>query len=56
MSRQNDLLRMSNEYAVDLASIRGSSIRTVTSGSARQSALIRSKMSFGISTGVPSRE
>jgi hypothetical protein len=56
MSRQNDLLRMSNECAVDLAVTREASTLTVTSGSARQSALIRSKMSFGISTGVPSRK
>jgi hypothetical protein len=48
--------RMSNECAVDLAVTRGASILTVTSGSASQSRLIRSKMSFGISTGALSRE
>lgn len=35
MSKQNDLRRISNEYAVDRALIRDSSTWTVTSGSAR---------------------
>ncbi len=56
MSRQNDLRRMSNECAVDVAVTREASTRTVTSGSARQSVLMRSKMSSGISTGALSRE
>jgi hypothetical protein len=50
MSKQNDLRRMSNEWGVGRSLIRGSSIRTVTSGNLTQSALTRSKMSFGIST------
>ena len=55
-SKQNDLRRMSNEWAVELSLIRDSSIRTVTSGSLTQSELTRSKMSFGISTVGLSRE
>ena len=51
-SKQNDLRRMSYDRAVDLSGTRDSSIRTVTSGSARQSMLIRSTMSAGISTGA----
>src|ERR1700761_672992 len=54
-SRQNDLRRMSNEYAVDLCLMSESSTRTVTSGSARQSVRTRSRMSSGISTGGESR-
>jgi hypothetical protein len=56
MSKQNDLWRMSNECAVDRVVIREASTRTVTSGRARQSALTRSKMSFGIFTGPLSHE
>ena len=56
MSRQNDLLRISNERAGDLVVTREASTLTVASGSARQSALLRPKMSFGISTRAPSRE
>lgn len=52
MSKQNDLRRISNECAVDLAWIREASTLTVTSGSVRQSALTHSKMPFGISTGL----
>jgi hypothetical protein len=40
---------MSNDRAVDLAVVRESSIRTVTSGSARHSVRIRSTMSSGTS-------
>ena len=54
-SKQNDLRRMSNECAVDLALVRDSSTRTVTSGSARQSARTRSTMSSGTSTGALTR-
>ncbi len=43
------------EYAVDLVLVRDSSPRTVTSGSARQSAPIRSTTSSGISTGSLTR-
>src|SRR6201996_1225235 len=50
-SRQNDLRRMSNEYAADLFLINESSTRTVTSGSTRQSVRTRSRMSSGSSTG-----
>lgn len=46
-SKQNDLWRISNEYAVDRAGRFDSSTRTVTSGSARQSARTRSLMSRG---------
>jgi hypothetical protein len=56
MSKQNDLWRISNECAVDRALIREASTRTVTSRNARQSALTRSKMPFGISTGPLSSE
>ena len=55
-SKQNDLRRMSNECAVDLAVLRDSSTRTVTSGSARHSVRIRPTMSAGISTGALTRE
>ena len=56
MSRQNDLRRMSNEYAVDLFLFSESSTRTVTSGSARHSVRIRSTMCSGTSTGAFTRE
>lgn len=45
----------SNEYAVDLASIRDSSTPAVTSGSPRQSVRTRSSMPCGISTGALAR-
>jgi hypothetical protein len=51
-SKQNDRRRMSYDHAVDLALLRDRSTRTVTSGSARHSALIRSTMSAGTSTGA----
>ena len=49
MSKQNDLRRISNECAVDLALISEASTRTVTSGSVRHSVLTRSNMSCGTS-------
>src|ERR1700691_794773 len=52
-SKQNDLRRMSNDRAVDLALVSEPSTRTVTSGSASHSARIRSTMSSGTSTGAP---
>jgi hypothetical protein len=52
-SKQNDLRRMSNDRAVDLALVSEPSTRTVTSGSVRHSARIRSTMSSGTSTGGP---
>src|ERR1700678_2848428 len=52
-SRQNDLRRMSNDRAVDLALVSEPSTRIVTSGSARHSARICSTMSSGTSTGAP---
>ena len=55
-SKQNDLRRMSNECAVDLALVSEPSTRTVTSGSARHSVRTRSKMSSGTSTGALTRE
>ena len=55
MSRQNDRRRMSNECAADLSRTSGWSTRTVTSGSARQSMLTRSRISSGSSTGAFSR-
>jgi hypothetical protein len=55
MSRQNDLRRTSNEYALDLCVMSDSSTRTLTSGSARHSVLTRSTMSSGTSTGALAR-
>ena len=49
-SRQNDLRRISNECAVDLALISEALTRTVTSGSVRHSVLTRSNISCGTST------
>jgi hypothetical protein len=54
-SKQNDLRRMSNECAADLALASEASTRTVTSGSARHSLLTRSKMPSGTSIGEPAR-
>ena len=54
-SKQNDFRRISNDSAVDLALVRDSSSRTVTSGSARQSVRMRSTMSSGTSTGALTR-
>ena len=51
-SKQNDLRRMSNDWAVDLVLVSEWSTRTVTSGSAMHSARTRSMMSSGTSTGV----
>ncbi len=54
-SKQNDLRRMSNECAVDLALVSEASTRTVTSGSARHRVLTHSRISSGTSMGELTR-